>query len=66
MSEKIILGIETSCDDTSIAILKGNPDVVLDPKSARPTLLVLNSFSQEMLLEKWGGVVPEIAARNHG
>lgn len=65
MSEKIILGIETSCDDTSIAILKGNPDVVLDPNSDRPTLLVLNSFSQEMLLEKWGGVVPEIAARNH-
>jgi len=59
--EKIILGIETSCDDTSIAILKGNPDQL----NERPELLAHQSFSQEMLLAKWGGVVPEIAARNH-
>lgn len=65
MSEKIILGIETSCDDTSIAIIEANPDTALLPHAQRPNLLVLNSFSQEMLLEKWGGVVPEIAARNH-
>ncbi len=64
MSEKIILGIETSCDDTSIALLKGDQKDVLALKKL-PELLVLNSFSQEMLLEKWGGVVPEIAARNH-
>ncbi len=57
--EKIVLGIETSCDDTSIAIIKGQIDADL------PTLLSFNSFSQEMMLEKWGGVVPEIAARNH-
>ncbi len=65
MSEKIILGIETSCDDTSIALIKADPEKALLPQSERPNLLVLNSFSQEMLLEKWGGVVPEIAARNH-
>lgn len=65
MSEKIILGIETSCDDTSIALVKADPEKALMPQSERPNLLVLNSFSQEMLLEKWGGVVPEIAARNH-
>lgn len=65
MSEKIILGIETSCDDTSIALLLADPEKALIPNSERPNLLVLNSFSQEMLLEKWGGVVPEIAARNH-
>lgn len=61
MKEKIILGIETSCDDTSIALLKGNPDNL----SSKPTLLSHQSFSQELMLKKWGGVVPEIAARNH-
>ena len=58
---KIILGIETSCDDTSIAVLRGNPDDL----SQKYDLLSLQSFSQELLLKKWGGVVPEIAARNH-
>ena len=61
MTEKLILGIETSCDDTSIAILKGNAN----RHDQVPELLALNSFSQEVLLKKWGGVVPEIAARNH-
>lgn len=61
MKEKLILGIETSCDDTSIAILKGNPDDL----TQRPELLAHQSFSQELILQKWGGVVPEIAARNH-
>lgn len=61
MKEKIILGIETSCDDTSFALLKGNPDAL----NETPTLLAHQSFSQELMLRKWGGVVPEIAARNH-
>jgi N6-L-threonylcarbamoyladenine synthase len=61
MNEKIILGIETSCDDTSIALLKGNPEQL----DQVPTLIAMNSFSQEVMLAKWGGVVPEIAARNH-
>ena len=61
MNEKLILGIETSCDDTSIAIIKGNPDDL----SQKPILLAHQSFSQELILKKWGGVVPEIAARNH-
>jgi N6-L-threonylcarbamoyladenine synthase len=61
MKEKLILGIETSCDDTSIAIIKGNPDDL----SQKPTILAHQSFSQELILQKWGGVVPEIAARNH-
>ena len=52
-----ILGIETSCDDTSIAILKSD-------KNSKQ-LLSHFSFSQEEILEKWGGVVPEIAARHH-
>jgi N6-L-threonylcarbamoyladenine synthase len=61
MKEKIILGIETSCDDTSFALLKGDPDNL----NQAPTLLAHQSFSQELMLAKWGGVVPEIAARNH-
>lgn len=61
MKEKIILGIETSCDDTSIALIKGDPARL----SEIPTLLAHQSFSQELLLRRWGGVVPEIAARNH-
>jgi N6-L-threonylcarbamoyladenine synthase len=54
---KIILGIETSCDDTSLCLLEviGNEHKVLS----------LNSFNQDFILQKWGGVVPELAARSH-
>lgn len=58
---KLILGIETSCDDTSIAIIEGDPKVL----NKSPKVLAHQSFSQELLLKRWGGVVPEIAARNH-
>jgi N6-L-threonylcarbamoyladenine synthase len=54
---KIILGIETSCDDTSICIL----EVLGDERK----ILSLNSYNQDFLLAKWGGVVPELAARSH-
>ena len=54
----LTLGIETSCDDTSICILKKND-------GGLPEVLSHQSFSSEILLKKWGGVVPEIAARNH-
>jgi N6-L-threonylcarbamoyladenine synthase len=60
MNELTILGIETSCDDTSICLLKGDPD-----SSIPPQILAFRNFTQETLLRKWGGVVPEIAARNH-
>lgn len=54
----IVLGIETSCDDTSVALVHGAPD-------ARAEVIGLRYFGQEEILRKWGGVVPEIAARNH-
>lgn len=54
----IVLGIETSCDDTSLCLLKGNAN-------ARPEILAHTRFSQDTILRQWGGVVPEIAARNH-
>lgn len=54
----IVLGIETSCDDTSVALLRGTG-------TTRPEVLGVRYFGQEDILRKWGGVVPEIAARNH-
>jgi len=50
----LILGIETSCDDTSTCLLTGDGEI-----------LAWNTFSQEEILKKWGGIVPEIASRNH-
>ncbi len=49
----LVLGIETSCDDTSICLLHDHK------------ILSHVSFTQEKILAKWGGVVPEIASRNH-
>lgn len=57
----IVLGIESSCDDTSVALLKGESGI----GAPAPEVLAHHSFSQEIMLRKWGGVVPEIAARNH-
>ncbi len=56
-NSKLFLGIETSCDDTSMAILRES--------SHGPEILYHGKFGQEEILKKWGGVVPEIAARNH-
>ena len=49
----IILAIETSCDETAVAILR-------DRK-----LLASEVASQVAAHEKYGGIVPEIASRNH-
>ncbi len=54
---KIILGIETSCDDTSVCLM--------EVTEGGPRILSLNSYNQDFLLAKWGGVVPELAARSH-
>jgi N6-L-threonylcarbamoyladenine synthase len=51
----IILGIDTSCDDTSIAVYKSSKNVVLSS--------IVSSQHQFHLA--FGGVVPEIAARKH-
>ncbi len=52
-----ILGIESSCDETAIAIVSGVGDDLTIEKS-----LVA---SQAALHAKYGGVVPEVAAREH-
>lgn len=50
----ITLGIESSCDETSVAVVKNGREVLSN---------VINS--QIKIHEKYGGVVPEIASRNH-
>lgn len=50
----LVLAIETSCDDTSIAILN-QEGFVIDQ----------HSLGQELAHKNFGGVVPEIAGRKH-
>ncbi|MGL6115209.1 tRNA (adenosine(37)-N6)-threonylcarbamoyltransferase complex transferase subunit TsaD [Cetobacterium sp. SF1] len=50
----IILGIETSCDETSIAVIKDGKEVLSNYIS-----------SQIDIHKEYGGVVPEIASRQH-
>lgn len=54
-----ILGIETSCDETAAAVIKA------DRRSSR--ILVLSNVisSQIKIHKKYGGVIPEVAAREH-
>ncbi len=48
----IILGIETSCDDTSAAVIKNG-------------ILLSNITANQDVHKKYGGVVPELASRAH-
>jgi len=59
-----ILGIESSCDETAIAIVSGNPAA---GGGAGGDLVIETSLiaSQAALHAKYGGVVPEVAAREH-
>ena len=54
----IILGIESSCDETAAAILE-------ESDQGMPNLLSNIVSSQEEIHKKFGGVVPELAARSH-
>lgn len=54
MKDIYILGIESSCDETSVAVVKNGREVLSNVIS-----------SQVPIHEKFGGVVPEIASRNH-
>ncbi|MBQ8424861.1 MAG: tRNA (adenosine(37)-N6)-threonylcarbamoyltransferase complex transferase subunit TsaD [Clostridia bacterium] len=50
----LILGIETSCDETSVAVVKNGREVLS------------NAVNTQIDIHKlYGGVVPEIASRNH-
>jgi N6-L-threonylcarbamoyladenine synthase len=50
----LILGIETSCDDTATALVRDGRDV-----------LASVSTNQDEFHAKYGGIVPEIASRRH-
>lgn len=50
--EPIILGIESSCDDTSAAVLQGRK-------------ILSNVIASQDVHKKYGGVVPELASRAH-
>ncbi|MFA5129852.1 MAG: tRNA (adenosine(37)-N6)-threonylcarbamoyltransferase complex transferase subunit TsaD [Patescibacteria group bacterium] len=56
-----ILGIETSCDETSVALLD------VDTATSVPTVRLRKHYisSQIKIHAKFGGVVPEVAARSH-
>ena len=56
MTEKDVwvLGIESSCDETSVAVVKNGREVLSN---------VIDT--QIKIHELYGGVVPEIASRNH-
>jgi N6-L-threonylcarbamoyladenine synthase len=54
-----ILAIETSCDETAVAILRGSQ------RQSGSNLLASEVASQIAEHEKFGGVVPEVASRNH-
>lgn len=53
MEERIILAIESSCDETSVSIIKGH------------TILSNATASQIEKHRQFGGVVPELASREH-
>ena len=54
MKDIIIMGIESSCDETSVSIVKNGREILSN---------ITNT--QISIHEKFGGVVPEIASRNH-
>jgi len=54
MEDVLILGIETSCDETAAAIVKNGREILSN---------IINS--QVPIHQKFGGVVPEVASRKH-
>jgi N6-L-threonylcarbamoyladenine synthase len=54
LAKKLILGIETSCDETSVAVLERDGSV--------RTNLIASQIARH---QPFGGVVPEIASREH-
>ena len=55
----LILGIESSCDETGVALVRSTDGVAV------PTLLAHALHSQIEMHQAYGGVVPELASRDH-
>jgi N6-L-threonylcarbamoyladenine synthase len=65
-----VLGIETSCDETAVAILRGRPDFPASKAQNRQVAMKTEVLADLTLSQiddhkPFGGVVPEIAARAH-
>src|SRR6187397_1012280 len=59
-NKMIILGIETSCDETSAAVVEETGD------AARPWAIRSNVIASQVAIHReWGGIVPELASRQH-
>jgi N6-L-threonylcarbamoyladenine synthase len=54
MKDTLILGIETSCDETAAAIVRNGREILSDV-----------IYSQIAIHQQFGGVVPEVASRKH-
>jgi len=54
-----ILGIESSCDETAASVIK------INTKTGQPEILSNIISTQIAIHQKYGGVIPEIAAREH-
>jgi len=53
VSNRLILGIESSCDETSAAVVRGGREVLS------------NVVASQLVHSNYGGVVPELASREH-
>lgn len=54
MKEELILAIESSCDETSVAVVKNGDEILANVIASQ-----INSH------KRFGGVVPEVASRHH-
>ncbi len=59
--KKYLLGIETSCDECSAAVVSFDSELPKEPVRVESVA----TFSQIQIHQPYGGVVPEIASRNH-
>jgi N6-L-threonylcarbamoyladenine synthase len=59
--QSLILGIESSCDETGVALVQAD----LQKPDALPVLLAHALHSQIDMHQAYGGVVPELASRDH-
>ncbi|WP_035606904.1 tRNA (adenosine(37)-N6)-threonylcarbamoyltransferase complex transferase subunit TsaD [Haloferula sp. BvORR071] len=54
----LLLALESSCDETAVAILRGEP--------GQPAEILSSEIASQIELHRqYGGVVPEVASRNH-
>jgi len=63
----LVLAIETSCDETSAAVLRasGSPSASSELSPPAPEILSNIVLSQDEIHAPYGGVVPELASRQH-